>query len=197
MQKYIISYTPGSCGNFIAGLLYCFQTGIRLDTGPNGSLHKHLSNYYLKIDIDHGPPYGPMQQMILDDRYTIYHTHCYKFHPVILKNDIIFIKIRFKESSEDLIFDLYNQKVVNTVHGFFAPYDSDIYNSVKRQILEFRQHIQLTDKTIEFEDIWTNPNKLLEDISKYTGLPIPSNAIKMISEYQLANVDVYNALNNR
>jgi len=188
MNKYIISYTAGSCGNFIAGLIYCFQTGVSVSPDKKGSLHAGDGKYWLKVH----PVNGTITADMLEGNYNIYHTHSWNFDKSIFVKNTLPIKIRFTDESIDLIFKMAVNKVFDGIYEWYLSNNEtitkdDVLNLIKNDIIEFQRNIKKIDLCIDFEDIWNNPDRLLSTISKFTKLPIPNIASEMVKEYQQCN----------
>ena len=188
VSKYIISYTTGSCGNFIAALIHCFQTGLLISPDKKGTLHNGNEKYWSKVY----PINGIITTSMLDKNYNIYHTHSWNFDKSIFVENILPIKIRFKEESIGLIFKMAVDKAFDGAYKWYWSKDKtitkdDVLNQMKKDIVEFQQNIKKIDLCIDFEDIWNNSDRLLSKISKITKLPIPNIAMEMIKQYQHCN----------
>jgi hypothetical protein len=208
-KSFLITYQGGTCGNLIAALIYCLTHNVDLDPGINGSMHN--------IKIDH--PWVHLPDGDLEKNYNplcnLLITHDRNIEEFAKKYNLTVIKIIYQAESAELIRSLVNNKahLPNLKNWYtmllnntsFEPFtDVNLDNIQKDQrvlnllnqiindrINNFMPLVTYYHHTINFEDIWNNHDRLLTELSQYTGLEINKSAKKLLHKYVKINSKLY------
>lgn len=189
MQKFLISFPGGACGNLIAALIYCLRTSSRFRVKYNGSMHVNSDGMWKKV--------VPEDFVKLNEyKEDIFITHALIDKRSTLK-DITVITMACCPTSKDLISKLSIGKSFTGVQQWLKdqnkPSDAEhVISCISAGIDNFIDNDALTGFIIRFEDIWNNPDKLLSQLADIVGLPVNESSINLLEEYRIRNSELYN-----
>ena len=112
-------------------------------------------------------------------------------------NKLKVIYIRYQDSSIDTIKKLVIGKSLNGIIEWYKKNNKyvsieELVKCVIDNIACWRTVFANHQYNLDFEDIWTNPEKLLSDLSDIIGLPVNNSSKKLLSEYRRINSMLYN-----
>lgn len=194
MQKFLISFPAGACGNLIAALIYCLRTSNRLRVKYNGSMHVNKDGMWKKVVPE---DFAKLNEY----REDIFITHALLDKGFAIK-DITPITIKCSPHSKDIISKLSIGKNLNGIQQWLKdqnkPSDvQDVIACISAGIDRFFVIDALTGNNIQFEDIWNNPDRLLTQLADIVSLPVNENAITLLEEYRIRNSELYDIKLNR
>jgi hypothetical protein len=211
MKPYLIVYQGGTCGNLMAGLIHTLQTNTAVEVRQDGSLHEQR----------HGPVhvYYPWKILIENDLNKNYNTaltnifitHDRNIRDFASSNDLTVIKIVYTDDSKKLIRQLVSEKaqLTNLKQWYlslpalpFKDVDLDninddtrvvkyLYRCLDDRIDNFMDAVTYYHHTVNFEDIWTDNENLLNQLSNITGLKSNEKTVQLIQNYVTINNRLY------
>lgn len=218
MKKILVVFAPGTCGHLVSGLLHLAETNDTVSVGADESMHVTPIRWLM---LFRNNQLKDLAESI--DKFNIFLVHPgsdEKFiNSIIEYEKFCVIKINFKVENTDTLINLANYKNNKTL-SFFSAYnrfsteyqiygkdpvvndefieyvlavrtDAFIKNLQRYHTLQFEYNYK-----IQFEDIWNNPNTVLETISKIVDAPVTDDMKQLLNSYQDINNALYDVYNN-